>query len=235
MEKFVYIYLDPRRTHQRFGNEPFYVGKGCRSRHLAHLKSSHNELVNRKIAAIREEELQPIVILVATKLTNFEALELENQLIENIGTIATIEGVKRGPLCNFRIGAPEPDDGKVSEATKLKLRLKMLQRCEDTNFKRFLSISATENWLNNKEFRKTITQKAIDRYRDPEFMEHHKSMMLQRYKDKPELKSQISQKNKEYWSSPEGRQRRSDSAKARWAKKKAASTLENSSDLSFSC
>lgn len=223
MQYFVYIYLDPRTIDLKFGHQPFYVGKGCRSRHLSHLKKSHNTLVNRKIAAIRNAELQPIVILFESKLSNIEALYIERNLIEELGTIATISGIKSGPLCNFRIENPE-DGSVVSEQTKEKLCLKMLERCEVSSYRKFLSISAASNWLSNHEFRKIITDKAIARYKDPEFMLHHKNMMTQRYLDHPELKESISKKNKEYWNTPEGKKRRSDSAKARWAKKKAMAT-----------
>lgn len=107
---YVYIYLDPRKPGKynylgyNFEFEPFYVGKGTKSRILRHLKEvDRNPLKVNKISKIKREGHSPIIIKLVSGLTDKEAIEIEERLIKSIGRIIT----KTGPLTNI------PERGSV--------------------------------------------------------------------------------------------------------------------------
>ncbi len=76
---YVYVYIDPRNF------EEFYFGKGRGSRMKAHLvDSSDNEKV-RRIAAIKKAGLEPIIRVIACKLTEHDALLVEKTLLWKLG------------------------------------------------------------------------------------------------------------------------------------------------------
>ena len=62
---YSYVYVDPRN------DELFYVGKGKRDRAYAHLKGSHNQLVERKINKIRATGQEPLVGIIETSTEEF--------------------------------------------------------------------------------------------------------------------------------------------------------------------
>jgi len=89
---YVYAYLDPKKSGEfiygsyKFDNEPFYIGKGCGSRYLRHLKcNEHNHIKNNKINKIKSSGDSPIIIKILEKL---------------IGRKCN----KTGPLTNYHIG-----------------------------------------------------------------------------------------------------------------------------------
>lgn len=71
---YVYGYYDPRSYRL------FYVGKGRGPRKYSHLKSGTGQK-KRMIAAIRKAGLKPLVKVIATGLTEREALIVEAALI----------------------------------------------------------------------------------------------------------------------------------------------------------
>ncbi len=104
---YVYIYLDPRKSGEfKYGNytfeyEPFYVGKGTKSRYLRHLKETlRNPLKTNKIKKILDLKLTPVILKVKEHITNADALSLEIDLIKIIGKIIN----KTGPLTNISDG-----------------------------------------------------------------------------------------------------------------------------------
>jgi hypothetical protein len=106
-EYYVYVYLDPRKKgffsyrDYSFEYEPFYVGKGKKSRLLRHLKiNEHNSLKNNKISKIISEGLNPIILKIENNLTNEESLKIESEVIKTIGKIID----KKGPLTNISDG-----------------------------------------------------------------------------------------------------------------------------------
>lgn len=74
-EYYVYAYIDPRNF------EEFYYGKGKGSRKNTHLFDESNNKKSRRITAIKEENLEPIIRVLATNLSEDEALLVESTLI----------------------------------------------------------------------------------------------------------------------------------------------------------
>ena len=106
-EYYVYVYLDPRKkgnfnyNEYSFEYEPFYVGKGKKSRYLRHLKTNEwNPIKNNKINKIKSEGHNPIIVKVSSNLSNEEAVLLEIDLIRLIGKITS----NKGPLTNVSDG-----------------------------------------------------------------------------------------------------------------------------------
>lgn len=104
---YVYVYLDPRKPgifkydEFEFEFEPFYVGKGTKSRLLRHLKNEKtNPIKVNKIRKIKSLGLEPIIIKIKDNISNEESLEVEVRLIKSIGRSCK----KEGPLTNYTEG-----------------------------------------------------------------------------------------------------------------------------------
>jgi glycerol-3-phosphate cytidylyltransferase-like family protein len=76
---YVYVYIDPRNF------EEFYYGKGKGNRKAAHLRANDDSEKNKIIKEILKEGLQPIIKVIATNLTEREALLVEKTLIWKLG------------------------------------------------------------------------------------------------------------------------------------------------------
>ena len=72
---YVYAYIDPRNF------EEFYFGKGKGSRKNVHLFDTSNNEKSKRITAIRNDGLEPIIRVLVSKLTESEALLVESTLI----------------------------------------------------------------------------------------------------------------------------------------------------------
>lgn len=105
---YVYIFFDPRKPKNvvienlKFDFEPFYIGKGKKSRitrHLKENKKSHNELKFNILNSIKNEGLKPIIVKIKENLVELEALKLEEKLIKQFGR--KIDG---GILSNIILG-----------------------------------------------------------------------------------------------------------------------------------
>lgn len=121
---YVYVYLDPRKPGDykydefEFNFEPFYVGKGTKSRLLRHLKETNrNPIKIAKISKIRSEGALPIILKVIDKVSNEESLEIEKRLIKKIGRYC--KGT--GPLTNYTEGGETYLDYKHQEEYLKKL------------------------------------------------------------------------------------------------------------------
>ena len=80
---YVYTYIDPRNF------EEFYYGKGKDSRKDAHLLDESASEKSKRIKAIRNEGLTPIIRVIARGLTESEALLVEKTLLWKLGKQTT--------------------------------------------------------------------------------------------------------------------------------------------------
>lgn len=76
---YVYVYIDPRNF------EEFYFGKGRGSRKNAHMADSSDTEKARRINAIREAGLEPIIRVIARNLTEHDAFLVEKTLLWKLG------------------------------------------------------------------------------------------------------------------------------------------------------
>lgn len=76
---YVYVYIDPRNL------EEFYYGKGKGSRKNAHLLDITDSNKSRRITKIQEVGLEPMIRVIASNLTEQEALLIETTLIWKLG------------------------------------------------------------------------------------------------------------------------------------------------------
>jgi hypothetical protein len=92
---YVYAYFDPRNY------EMLYVGKGCGNRRYAHLPNKVGSAKERRIHEIKRAGLEPLIRVVATNLTDEQALLVEKALLWKTGESLT--NVSRGHFAeNFR-------------------------------------------------------------------------------------------------------------------------------------
>lgn len=76
---YVYVYIDPRNF------EEFYYGKGTGSRKKAHLTDDSDTEKAKRIKAIKDIGLEPIIKVIAKDLTEHEAFLIEKTLIWKLG------------------------------------------------------------------------------------------------------------------------------------------------------
>jgi hypothetical protein len=76
---YVYVYIDPRNF------EEFYYGKGKGDRKNAHLQDTKDTEKTRRIKAITDAGLQPIIRVIAAGLTEADAFLIEKTLIWKLG------------------------------------------------------------------------------------------------------------------------------------------------------
>jgi uncharacterized protein len=76
---YVYVYIDPRN------HEEFYFGKGKGTRKNAHLTDDSDSEKARRIKAIKKAGLEPIIRVIATDLSDHDALLVEKTLLWKLG------------------------------------------------------------------------------------------------------------------------------------------------------
>lgn len=76
---YVYVYIDPRN------HEEFYFGKGQGTRKHAHISDPSKNEKTERIAAILAAGLKPIVRVIASRLTEHDALLIEKTLLWKSG------------------------------------------------------------------------------------------------------------------------------------------------------
>ena len=181
-EYYVYVYLDPRKKGEynygeySFDYEPFYVGKGKKSRYLRHLKTSEwNPLKNNKINKIKNDGYDPIIIKISSNLSNEDAICLEIEVIKLIGKITT----KTGSLTNISDGGESYTGYKHKQEYLDKLNKPVIKYDLDGNIIEKYS-SVKEAGEKNKVHQQTISNicrgsikiwkdKYIFKYKDDEF------------------------------------------------------------------
>ena len=80
---YVYVYIDPRNY------EEFYYGKGQGSRKEAHLLEKSDSAKSKRIQAIHDEGLKPIIRIIARGLSASEAYLVEETLLWKLGKFTT--------------------------------------------------------------------------------------------------------------------------------------------------
>lgn len=80
---YVYVYIDPRNF------EEFYYGKGKGKRKFSHLSDESSNEKTRRIKDIQKAGLQPIIKVIANKLTESQAFLIEKTLIWKLGNSLT--------------------------------------------------------------------------------------------------------------------------------------------------
>ncbi|WP_366183788.1 GIY-YIG nuclease family protein [Flavobacterium ovatum] len=80
-EYYVYVYIDPRNF------EEFYYGKGKGSRKEAHLKDDSDSEKAKRIKAIQNSGLKPIIKVIAKDLTERDAFLIEKTLLWKLGRL----------------------------------------------------------------------------------------------------------------------------------------------------
>lgn len=126
---YVYTYLDPRRSGRYCYNEmcflyePIYIGKGQGTRHLHHLKRLERHVnghfKNKLLKILQSEfdgfDMQSYILVVRSSLLEYEAFNLEKQLIREVGRA----DLNLGPLTNLT------DGGEGSSNPSRHVRLKI--------------------------------------------------------------------------------------------------------------
>jgi len=80
---YVYVYIDPRNF------EEFYYGKGKGSRKEAHLSAGGDSEKAKRVREIKKAGLSPTIRVIASGLTQDEALLVETTLIWKLGKFTT--------------------------------------------------------------------------------------------------------------------------------------------------
>lgn len=188
---YVYEYVDPRN------NQPFYIGKGKGNRfnhHIKNLNDGNNLHKTNKIKKILSENLDPIINIISSGLTETEAFEMERILILKFGRIDNKTGClvnltdggegQSGwiPGYDYRKKMSESTSGvkngmfgkKHSEETKNKIREKSIGRKASEETKKKMSIErigVKNAFYGKKHNDKTINlikSKKIGRFRGEE-------------------------------------------------------------------
>lgn len=158
-EYYVYIYLDPRKSGNFcydgicFNYEPFYVGKGKKTRLNRHLNTNNNsnKFKNNKINKIFSLGLEPIILKYMENLSEDIALSLEIELIKKIGRLKRITG----PLTNVTKGGQRYSGYRHKKEYKEKLYKPVVKYDLNGNFIEEYSSVKHAGEKNN------ITQQAI--------------------------------------------------------------------------
>ena len=124
---YVYVYLDPTKPGDyKFGNyhfsyEPIYVGKGKGGRIYSHLREcervKHKCRFHAKLLNMINHGVTPIIEKLAYELEELPALELESDMIKQIGL--RVDGT--GPLYNFVYSHCQ----RLNDSTRFKLSQRM--------------------------------------------------------------------------------------------------------------
>jgi len=80
---YVYVYIDPRNY------EEFYYGKGRGLRKESHLQDESDTEKTRRIKAIQDQGLKPIIRVIASRLSEHDALLVEKTLLWRLGKVLT--------------------------------------------------------------------------------------------------------------------------------------------------
>jgi hypothetical protein len=144
---YVYVYMDPTKkgTFQygpfSFEYEPFYVGKGFKTRYIDHLKlikcESCISFFYKKLKKMLKNEIIPIIIKYKENLNEVDAYNLEDIMVATIGKRID----QKGPLTNVNNGGgrkPVKFHDKISRTSK--------ELWQDEEYKEKVLKAKNNNW-----------------------------------------------------------------------------------------
>lgn len=158
---YVYELIDPRN------NIPFYVGKGTSKRmyyHFNRIKKNniiHNKDLQRKLKELIKENLEPIYKKILETNSPEKAYNKEIKLIKEIG---------RNNLCNWTDGGEGCYGRKLSEETKLKIKLartgkkhsqKTIKKIKEGQLNRWKNMSESEKDILKNKIKNSLSQPKI--------------------------------------------------------------------------
>lgn len=125
------------------------IGYGTYKRAGSHLGEARKSAAsNHKLNTIRSiwsAGSKPIIVKLKDVSSKTEGLDLETNLVEAIGTVATIPGIKRGPLTNQ---VPGGNGGAHSDETNQKLR----------------KLRKGKVWITDGEFQKYVPESEVSEW-----------------------------------------------------------------------
>lgn len=152
---FVYCLLDPTKKgdylfeNVRFDYEPFYIGKGSKTRIRQHfspaqLKRDKNKKKVNKILKIKKLGYDVIKLKIYENLEEIESLNIEKKLIQLIGR----NDLHKGPLTNLT------DGGEVGYCKFYELNIETQEKLRKL---RSNNIIGSKNPMKNKETSKKVS------------------------------------------------------------------------------
>jgi len=132
-DNYVYIYMDPRYPIEPIeiydGKKcsflPFYIGKGKDKRSKSHLYFTKNYKMFNTIEELKSLNLEPIIEIVYTGLTNLMAHNLENHIISDLR-------YKNIDLCNLTLQNNSKNYDKIIKIEELHIEKSKNQLILDT-------------------------------------------------------------------------------------------------------
>lgn len=228
---YTYMYFDPRKPGKydyddlTFDFEPIYVGKGQGNRYLKHLKDKTHTIKATKIRKIISDGFDPIIVKIKENISEFDAKQLEAEIMKKIGTIVEISVLPRGPLTNTRYTSSFESDC-LSEETKQKLSVivknswteelkaqrseEMKKKWQDPEYRESQTAKIAEV-ERSEEKRKQKSKKGKEVWNRPEYKQKQQDKSFSKYTD--EVKSKMKNKRKEYANSDRGRKQLSETQK----------------------
>lgn len=190
---YVYVYLDSRKPgnfqfeNYSFNFEPFYVGKGVKTRYLDHVKKAVNRskkdpnpFKRGKIQHILKEGLSPIIFFTSFGLSDEEACLEEIRLIQLIGRA----NKNLGPLTNLTDGG----DTMAGFEFKKESLQKMSRNKTGSKNSMFGKHHSEESNRSNSEKHKKY-------FEDPSHREAS-SRVMKKYYSSPENRKKVSERKK---------------------------------------
>jgi hypothetical protein len=146
----VYILHDPRT------NRPFYVGKGKKYRVSSatiNINATGNALKKKFLQEIKNDNLSPIIEIVAEYESEIDAFAHEKQLIEKYGRIIKGNGI----LTNYSDGGDTSNSGWVPSSTTRKIWSNQRSGVKQSTDHIAQRVSQTTGKTRNKDQRRNCT------------------------------------------------------------------------------
>ena len=220
---YVYIYRDPRPDK---GLEPIYVGKGDPDRRRAQIhwrRGSHNRILNRILAKLRGEGLEPVIELAGMFDDEAAAHDCERELIAKYGR----RHLGTGPLCNITEGGEGVSGLRHTPEARAKMRAAkatpdarrrsseaMARLNQDPDFTKArleaqgARASSCARAMKDPSFRAAQSARMKQALADDADLMAARVKQIQALSADPEMRAVYSETTKAAWQDPEKRDRR---------------------------